>query len=382
MMIFLTTHFDAVLEQNYDLYLMKPKELKVRIMESYGKKISDIEKNIHLFNRDIELFEKQLYLNQLNQDRAENRAYPTGNKLEIVNIDGKQITLEMPSVAQDTFQITTEEMKDVTKKINEKDFINDEVNLAAKMGYELMPIAVSIKNKDMNIKEYDIELLDGFRRMFYTNELPENEVLVKVYDTLNDRDWINAMILYNSWKFAGNKTSNTYLDRGFRLGLFYRYGYDFTDLGLFEYDYPFSVIASYVNKKPYETFYNNEQTHNDLVLIMEIMNARPSFEKIKYKKIEEVRTVLKNHGRSYSLQIMHDVFVREIGNFRREEWQLEQIDGKVKRKQFTNELIRSFYARNDLQKHFVKLLDMEIEGHIRNYIYRYLLDSLRLHIRE
>lgn len=135
---------------------------------------------------------------------------------------------------KDGYKYNTQDIdtvKSIIKKIQENEYIDPMSALGARFGYELMPIAISVDG-DFENYETRIELIDGFRRMFCVKEVPNVDILVKVYGKLNDSEWINSMMIYNSWKFAKGEKANVFMDRGFELGIYHRFGLELHSMEL------------------------------------------------------------------------------------------------------------------------------------------------------
>lgn len=381
-MKFLTTHHDYVLNQNYDLYLVNSRELHQRLVGTYSEKIPEFKRNIHLFNADIKYFEQTMKLKQLKTGRAENRVSPKSDDLDVEEINGKLVVFSVPHEKEDSFDRVNKEMDATTKTIDNNEFGSLQTEKAAALGYELMPLAVSVKSKEILNKDEKIELLDGFKRMFFVKEIPDQEILVKVYPQLNDKEWINSMIMFNSWKFAGHSTSKVYMDRGFRLSLFYRYGIDFTEFSLVERQNPFAILDVFTDKNPHSTWFNNENAYKDLLFLMNIANYRPTFTYQTRSKTEEIRTGDISHECPYQLSFFQTLWYKELGKLRRLEWQQEEDKNEIVRKPFSFSMIEDFFADETLQKHFVKVMKMQVGGHIQNYLSKHILEPLNQYIED
>lgn len=357
-MKFLTVMFDNLLNREYKLYTVNSKEIYKRLMDSY--KLSNLQ--LQLFNSDLNLYEK------INDVRYEKNIYGT------IKNDG-----------------AVSRLKKTISDIHENKYVDEHGKISAKFGYELMPIVISVEN-DFENPEEKIELIDGFKRMFCSGELPDTDILVKVYNKLDDREWINLMVIYNSWKFTNMEKSERYMDRGFQLGLYYRYGIKFINMELIYHDI-FLLINKYVHKVSahnylstfnrdnvndvYSTFWNNSEFHNDLIAMYEMFNHYPVFRVEKRGgKVEEfdLTNKLKRKKRNIRDGVcrLYEVFIYCLGDIRRYEF----YHNIIERKPFDINIFYDYLKKPELQKHFLKITNMEVDGFICNYINQNLLDNI------
>ncbi len=357
-MRFLGTMIDQKINKEYDLYSVNARLLQGMLKNTYLKKMSELD--FQLFNDDLKYFRYMRHIKQLKRRESQGLKVSTHYEIDKMN----------------------NEMQEVIKSIQANEHHNVKLQKTSELGYELMPIAISVKDKDIN-KKQDVELLDGFRRMFYTPEVPDVDILVKVYDEVNDTEWINLMIVFNSWKFADRSHAKIYLDRGFRLGLYYRYSLDFTEF-YSEYDnFGWGYIDIYTNKLPHSTFWNNLYAHKDIELIYQLIEHRPIFKLVK-KRSEEVYDVEQENPAQHPtfLDKMYKVIIAEIGNIRRKEFSAELKGHTVERKSFSLEYVKAYFQREDLQKHFIKLSTMSVPGFMDNYIRDNLVEDMQNYLRE
>jgi len=190
-----------------------------------------------------------------------------------------------------------------------------EDDLYHQLGFELLPIAVSLPNRDFT-KIENIELLDGFKRLFCST-IPDRNIFVKVYDILQPEQWFNAMLLFNSSKLLCN--TDLFMDRGFRLGLWKHFDIDTTLYDTFDTFDPMYLIKCYLgfgySIAPYTTLKDNQYAHLDIKLAMELFElvSRQQIACLKQFFII-LRTLrgleLKNRGnaKAFCLQEFVDLF--------------------------------------------------------------------------
>lgn len=155
------------------------------------------------------------------------------------------------------------------EKYNNGDGYSEDKNEANHYAYEQFPMAISLKNKSFDNIE-SIQLLDGFRRMFYVNEIPDIKVLVKVYDTLTDLEWSNSMLIFNSWKISQRHQYEyiSFFDRGYKLSLYKRYGINIPNYkDLYERD---TILSYFRSRGIFHTHKNNPCVAKDLKLSFDL----------------------------------------------------------------------------------------------------------------
>jgi hypothetical protein len=348
----INTMHDNLLKKPYKLYQVNAKQMSERLHNSYGlDKLS-----LQMFNSDAHIAE---YAEQLRDLRAK------GHKIDDNNLDVKRLNQAIHKVEN-----------------NEHMSSLDEIGIS--FGYELMPIAICTEG-DFEDPSTKIELIDGFKRMFCMNKIPDIELLVKVYERLTDREWINAMILYNSWKFTNGEGSRVYMDRGFQLGLSYRHNINFVDMHLNSGSIMTAInlftsgndLDQYGHRQveggAYYSFWNNDQFANDIRAIHMIMSYKPVF---VVKKKGKPNTELRpgdNGRRNIGLVRVLQVFVSLLGEIRR----YEEKTGIGDRKPFDIKVLAEYFADDDIQKQMIKLCQMTVDGFIINHIKTYMREFIK-----
>lgn len=324
----ITTLFDNEIKVDYDLYLINAKKLKSLIINSY--KLTDGK--YRLFNGDTRL--KQCIERVYNNDN--------------IQIDLKNGTVEKSDSS--TKEIDTWE-KDVINGMNNPLNLSDSMNKSHLMGYELMPLAISVPDRDV-VNNKNVELLDGFRRMFYVNEVPNHDVLVKVYDTLDNVEWANAMLLFNSWKIAMGNGFSSFVDRGFKLSLYKHFD---IDVSLYS-DSSLNALSNYFDGYFYERLKNNPVFIDDLKLILDIQE----------EYVQRMGNAGKNKDRSLLKHIdilLSDVYAL-IGYLRH----MEFFDDYPCAKVITVDMFKEFLHSEEMMIHIKKIDGMSTPGHIKNYV--------------
>lgn len=355
-MEFLKTMNDRQLNKSYKLYLMNAKKLSQRLCESYG-----------LDNLTLQMF---------NSD----------TKLAQYTIDLAELKLKGFHISDDSYEI--KHIKETTNKIATNTHIDPLTKVGVLFGYEMMPLALSVKG-NVEDPRTEIELVDGFKRMFCIDEVPDMDVLVKVYEEFSDQEWINAMIVFNSWKFADGEGCKKYMDRGFQLGLFHRYGIRFVDM-VMKWGDMFDAINLYTSGRDlnhysiksgveggaYYTLWNNPCFIDDLKSIYEILSYEPVFTiKKRGKPDQELKEGMKGF---YSLGLYRvlEVFVSILGEVRRAEYQ----NGVEIRVPFDITILSNYMSDPNNQKHMIKVCQMTVDGFTMNYIRDHMRKSIRDYI--
>lgn len=143
--------FDTMINKSYDLYVINAKTVEDRLKKTY--KMSKVR--IQAFNDAINLPSLITEIRALREEKK--RVYRSDYMDEVK----ENIRKEIKSI------------------INNK-HVGDYNRVVSEMGYELMPIAVSVAEKAIMNENAEVELLDGFRRMFFVEEVPDKDLLVKV----------------------------------------------------------------------------------------------------------------------------------------------------------------------------------------------------------
>lgn len=356
-MKFLNKMYDHQLNVEYQLYLINARELSNRLFEGYG-----LDKlTLQTFNSDAKLGKALIEV-----EERKLRGYYKGEE-----------------------DIVEKDIEKAKKAIEENTHVSPMNKIGVSFGYELMPIAVSCEGEIEN-PDTKLELLDGFNRMFCLDEVPSMDILVKVYPKLNDAQWINSMLVYNSWKFTKNSGSGRYMDRGFQLGLHYRYDLRFIDMVLADRSM-FGMIDLYTvgndlsvygrdranSTGTYTTLWNNNCFENDIRAIYEIFSYRPVFRLKKRGKPEEIHDTSEMNRVRYLDRIL-EVFVSILGEIRRYEYK-----NKVQvRKPFDRNILYNYFSDETLQKHFVKVINMSVDGFVCNYINDHMREEIKKRIFE
>lgn len=353
----ISTMMDSKLGKSYDLYTVHAREL-VQLIQGVYEKQGITPLFVQRFNSDFTI-------------GTSNRSYAE----QLTNVWRIETGYEQ-DYRQELAQ-EKQQLKETEERFLQGTAFKEKNNTLSAMGYELMPFAVSVKNQDLENERASLELLDGFRRIFFTSTIPDQEVLLKVYDTLDDREWVSSMIVFNSWKFVHNNPL-MFLDRGFKLGLYKRYNIDFTALiycGRHDYR---QTIERYIARTPYYTLWQNELFSSDILFMQEVKKYRPVFT-IKKKAGEQIFDAATNpYTLPYFLEKIHNVLANELGSFRRKETQALLQAETVLRKPMDFADYLEFMQDKTLQKHFIKLSEMSVNGFIDNYIEKHLLNRIRL----
>lgn len=344
---------DNQLNKPYKLYLVNARELSNRLRRSYG-----------LDNLELQMFNSDTKLAQYTIDIAE-------YKLKGYDVD------------DDRYEVR--QIADIEQKIANNTHVDSLTKIGIHFGYEMMPLAVSVIG-DFQDTDLQVELIDGFKRMFCIDEVPDIDVLVKVYGEFTDREWINAMILYNSWKFSDGEGCAKYMDRGFQLGLSYRYNIRFVDM-IMKWGNMFAAInlftsgsdlnqyrsRSSTEGRAYYTFWDNSCFMDDLRSLQQILSYEPVFTiKKRGKPDEQFRP--SNQVHSWGVYRVLEVFVSILGEIRR----LEFSQGAFEQKPFDVKILSDYMGDPQNQKHMIKVCQMTVDGFIINYI----RDHMRSDIRE
>ena len=284
-MRYLATMRDNQLNIDYDLYQINARVLADKLQKNY--RLNPIK--LQTFNEEFPLAK------------------------EVADLKGMLAGRNCISIWNDYNSLTSTKQKcrELITQIKSNDHVTASKDLQAQLGYELMPLCVSVEEKNFFYEK--IELLDGFRRIFFVKEVPDVDVLVKVYGTLDDIQFINAMVIFNSWKFKDSKSCVSYIDRGFRLGLYYRYKIDFVDYYNYTYETSWNLIDIYTHRLPHASLWNNGQFHKDLVVINEIANYRPIFKSVKKKTVEVYDVSTKGGKNPYFLDKLIKEYIGFMG---------------------------------------------------------------------
>lgn len=233
----------------------------------------------------------------------------------------------------------------------------------ALLGLEQMPFILSYQSENDRYL-----LLDGFNRLFGSYGTFDQTVLVKVYEDITPKDWVNIMTHANAWKGAGVAM----MDRGFKLSLFEHYGIDLaiSPIGD-EQEEPLryqGAFSTYFNREPFDTLLNSERFLDDARLLIQLLMTELTFHN-KTKKVDEwIKSDEYDMKRyAHSFEQLKIILVLVLGSIRRKEIREGWTQAKL-----SMEDVLAFYQREDLQKHFVKATQMQVPGHIENYIKKHL----------
>lgn len=359
----LTTIHDAQLNVPYDLYQV-PAETFVQLMrKTYEQHGIDLLK-AQEFNTTPKITE-----------------YGKSYVEALTTLKGIQLGI-LPQYKYSSYDGIMEEVSKFEAFFNQDTAITNRLDKISHLGYELMPFAVSVSGRKFTLDASEIELLDGFRRIFYTKEIPSGDVLVKVYDQLDDKKWMTSMLTFNSWKYADAGESLRFLDRGMRLGLYYRFGLHFIDFPTYEMDSIQRTLVNYFSGAPYYSLYENGLFAEDVRLLYKIKMHRPVFE--FERKNKKDRIDLSEHPLKYPvfLKMTHDLIAQRLGLLRREET-VRILNGDiVERKPLDFENYLAFIQDESLQEMFIKLFHMQVSGHIENSVKKNLKERILLIVEK
>lgn len=353
--------FDSKLGEHYDLYTMNAKSFVAIVQGVYEKQ--------NMTPWFVQRFNPELQVGQMRHTYSDRITSILRMK------EGLEYSLRSDYHSLENYE---KEVKEAEEKFYQGTLFTEEQDLVGSMGYELMPFAVSVKGKDLAGDTDSLELLDGFRRIFYMNNVPDQEVLVKVYERLDDAKWASSMIVFNSWKFAKESASLYFFDRGMKLGLYKRYGIDFPTLLYHGHHDYMKSLKKYVGVSPYETLWQNDQFASDIRFIEQVKTHQPIFRLQKKKGDVVFDMATKPYQLPYFLEAIHNLLCRELGAYRRLETKGILNGEGITRKAMVFDDYLEFLEEKDLQKHFIKLSEMSVNGFIDNYLAKHLLDRIRL----
>lgn len=332
----LGTFFDDETGAEYDLYTINALTIKKAIDKSYNL----TELKLRMFNGSEHVmdeirhaadkyklefdWEKGKVIN-LKTFKANKKIYGKAKDIILNNANHKQDKAENPRYeTQQCFQ---------------------------QLGFELLPIAISLKDRNVNDMK-KIELIDGFKRMFFT-EVPDKDIFVKVYDILDNVQWFNAMLLFNSWKLFGS--TELFIDRGFKLGLYKHFNLDLTLPHFYSYYInALKYIYKYMEVDVYKVFHNNQYAIDDIKLILD------GYEAFTGNQVAFLAEL-----------------VRMLGSIRTMEY-----DNRQKAKKFVISDFINFRNRKDMIKHFKKIDKMQVTGFIENHVRKYMAPLMINYVRS
>lgn len=323
------TFYDNETRKEYDLYTMNALKLKDFVLKSYG--LSNLKLN--MFNLETQL------LSDLKSEERFNKLSVNFDSGEILD---KETYIDTINQSKYGKSIRTDIIFDAEKGTSN---FRNERNEYHHLGYELLPLAISVKNRDMNNLE-KVELIDGFKRIFWTKDIPDRDVFVKVYDELTTKEWINAMLLYNSWKIPAGAKS--FIDRGFILGLYRHFNFDITLVGT---NY-LRFLLIYLSNNPYSVLHDNDLFIDDFVLLNDLRK-------------EYCEDSLYSDYSSNTMGHFLDDFAETLRQLRRLEHKLDKRDGAIK---IDFEKVKEWMESKEMKKHSKKILSMNVPGFIENYV--------------
>lgn len=343
-MLKIGTFFDSEVRVYYDLYTMNALKLKEAIDKSYNLtpfKINLLNGETGLLH-DIETELRYATKGSTNLEVDFNKGIIINEKeyvSKMSNAYGAQRIIEALSSSRG-FKNTTEDYH--------------------QLGFELLPIAIAIKGRDLNNLN-KAELIDGFRRMFWTKNIPDRDVFVKVYDHLTHQEWINAMLMYNSWKlkkagsWRANPGAGDFVDRGFKLGLYKKFGVDLTTHGTLTIE----MVNNYIYPSTYEVLKDNPLFLDDIKLIVDIMSNRQN--KVTGKNADAKMYYFAEFVRTF-VAILRDIRVLEFNSNRRDQAVVVSY-----------EATKAFLETKVMAKHIEKIESMSTIGAINNYIIKHVI---------
>lgn len=316
-MLKLGTFKDEITAVEYDLYQMNAQTLREHLDKSY--QLTDLK--LQLFN-----FEARVISSLESASRSHR-----GDTLAVDYKTGVLVHESAEGTLEDTLRFST---------------VDGETQALHSLGYELMPLAISLPNKDIALLD-DVELLDGFRRMFYMKAIPDRDIFVRVYDTLNDAQWLRSMLMFNSWKIKGR---NLIVDKGFLLGLYKHYGIDITQYGdtvLHE------LLEYYFNKEHLLLMLNGSATISDINAVFDfalqhIIPPKAKGHKESFHEVHNLVTWFKH-------------FLDMVKRLRR----LEKHHGLTPCTFAVDEITEMLKAD---KKKYAKVIAFQVTGHTENYV--------------
>jgi len=337
----LDTIFDTETGASYDLYRINAKVIKKALDKSYN--LTPLK--FRMFNGEENLLSTIAYNIKYHNLKFNWKKGKILNLKEFLKMQ-KEEDIYQGKYGADLSDTST--IKNITNETY------------SQMGFELMPIAISLQGK--NIKDIsNIELLDGFKRMFCTIEIPDRDILVKVYDVLTTPQWINAMLMFNSWKLAdksvlmnSSRKLQSFLDRGFKLGLWKHFNIDLT-IGNNNIS---ELIAFYLNAGIFSILKNNNFIASDIEYIIKLDQHFSTENEASFKEI-----LMKVLGT-----------IRGVGYRNRDKNQAFNIEDIL--------ALANKSGKQGLEKHFKKINSMTVTGFIENYINKNMMPIVITKYRE
>ena len=326
---YIGTFRDEFINIDYDLCIINSLEFKNIIEKEYN--LNPLK--LALFNRDSHIIDLVHTLEKYGD-------------LEIDKKNGKII-----KHIRDEFYISN-----IKKAEKGEIFDKEDLEVYNVIGYETSSFAVSIK--DRNYKEpNNIELIDGFKRIFLTKNVPDRDIFVRVYDYLNSLDWINAMLEFNAYKTLNKEyAAESFITRGFSLGLYKHFNVDISYKGMV----PITLMSTYMGNNLYPVLKSNPYFIDDIKLLFSL-----------YKYLKEIN---QEDDAKYSFDnaliltdSIADVFCRSREN--------EYSKGK-RQKSLEIEDFKVFFDKKENKKHLLKLNKISVSGFKKNHILKNIIPPL------
>lgn len=257
---------------------------------------------------------------------------------------------------------------------------NERVTYAT-LGLESSPFIVSLDSKDGKMR-----LLDGYNRLFGTYESFTQDILLKVYHDITPMIWMNVMSYANAWKIRSAQRSANYMDRGFKWSLYEHFGIDLAvkltdDV---ENSLNLSFMDAYTSGNTHSsrsdsvlaTLLRNEQCIQDMSVMKQLVLTPIQFKQIKKNGVEWIQVDADYFMRySQSLDIVKEKIMDMLGRIRRYE-----VQSQTKQLPITYSTIQELLERDDLQKAYAKVSQMQVYGHAENFVKRELEEHFKEHL--
>ena len=251
----------------------------------------------------------------------------------------------------------------------------------ATLGLESSPFIVSLDSTSDKMR-----LLDGYNRLFGTFESFTQEILLKVYHDITPMIWMNVMSYANAWKIRSAHRSSDYMDRGFKWSLYEHFGVNLAvkpnqdvenSLNLSFMDaYTSGNTHKCISDNVLATLIRNEQCIQDMAVMKELVLTPIQFREMKKKEVQWVQVDARNFSRySQSLDIVKEKMLDMLGRIRRYE-----VRSEMKQLPLAYSTIQQLLERDDLQKAFVKVSQMQVYGHAENFVKRELEEVFKEHL--
>lgn len=248
--------------------------------EKYGDNYFIDHKYYHFSSKPINL---DFYLSKINL-RDINIGLNSGKNIsELLNLTSPKYCVKIESYKEDEnleekyfwedyaiYKIISREEalsiveKEINTYLNKKRTIDERI-FAQQIEFSPIIINVTSNNK--------IQLLDGYKRVFFINdeELLNKIVPVKIFDNISDESFIKLLDMANAWKtlYTEYYKEANYYDRGYLFALRQRFGLKYED-----YSYMDLTDLLKLYKKPYDYYKYNKYLIDD-ILDMKNINKLP-----------------------------------------------------------------------------------------------------------